>query len=92
MKNTEGNHHDYEHCSSKNIYHVQSILFKGLPLNMDPYQIDDPCPISTSPMTAALGATNTSLWILGSFSKMFMIVRCLETENSIQKGNQPVSN
>jgi hypothetical protein len=59
---------------------------------MDPYQIDDPCPISTSPMTAALGAINTSLWILGSFSKMFMIVRCLETENSIQKGNQPVSN
>jgi hypothetical protein len=92
MKNTEGNHHDYEHCSSKNIYHVKNILSKGLPLNMDPYQIDDPCPISTSPMTAALGATNTSLWILGSFSKMFMIVRCLETENSIQKGNQPVSN
>jgi hypothetical protein len=56
---------------------------KGLPLKMEPYQIDDPCPISTSPMTAALGATNTSRWILGSFSKMFMIVRCLDTENGI---------
>jgi len=52
---------------------------------MEPYQIDDPCPISTSPMTAALGATNTSLWILGSFSKMFMTVRCLETKKTSYK-------
>lgn len=57
---------------------------------MEPYQIEDPCPISTSPITAALGATKTSLWILGSFSNMFMIVRCLDTDKGIQNGNMLV--
>jgi hypothetical protein len=70
-----------------NMHHAWWIWSRSLPLKIEPYQIEDPCPISTSPMTAALGATKTSPRILGSFSKMFMIVRCLETENSKQKGS-----
>jgi hypothetical protein len=41
-------------------------------------------------MTAALGATKTSLSILGSFSNMLMIVRCLDTDKRHTKGSLPV--
>ena len=43
--------------------------------------MEAPGPTWTSPISDALGATNASLWTWGVLSKMFMSVRCLETEN-----------
>lgn len=53
---------------------------KNPPLRTHPYQIDDPCPTWTSPMTEAPGATNASISTTGALSKIFIRVRCLDTE------------
>ncbi len=44
-----------------------------------PYQMEEFCPILTSPMTAALGATKTVSSIAGDLSNSFIIVWCLDT-------------
>lgn len=44
-----------------------------------PYQMEEFCPILTSPITAALGATKTVSSITGDLSNSFIIVWCLDT-------------
>ena len=55
-----------------------------LPLRTQPYQIEEPEPAFTSPITAALGATNVLGDMEGDLSKRFIRVRCLETINTEQ--------
>ena len=46
---------------------------------MEPYQMEDPGPMVTSPITEALGATKVEVVMPGIFSPRFMTVRCLFT-------------
>ncbi len=52
-----------------------------------PYQMEEFCPILTSPMTAALGATKTVSSIAGDLSNSFIIVWCLDTARERENKN-----
>lgn len=68
--------------------HRNDSISHSLPLKTQPYQMEEPRPTSTWPMTDALGATNASLSTTGTLSNTFISVRCRDTEQSNHKQSQ----